>query len=486
MEEKSLDSWFDDIEADLAAKAAEEQDFVYIYEDEEGGILAITSHVLPEFEGLYTRKVWQDVPDAKAEEAGGLVYYDRLGAIRAVSFHPSEELTQQYDCVSIPRTIAEQLSSGELSTDDWFVGYTTTDRVNPRLLPRKTENRLIKLIQRDGWIKATEERPKGSAVLLLRIGIDERKCLLRLLHPGVEVASDVEEFTMLFTAPEDMATIYQGMKIKMSDLVKGDMIYPLRFDPTQPFDVLIPDIFEGFQREAALFISNVLPMPQGHFCDVVRVPWQTEYKPGLTVAVYRDERKVQFEFDKEEGAVYDRDLNNLPVLFTFRDNPGYLLHTARVSFYHLIQTGFLDIDIPDHLVADRFDIMLPLVFEKMVMKDRFVVGKDFIDNDWYEIPLTFTVPDRVALTATPNEDTNEIVFEVQYEHEAQEGMIFGFDALPFVMARRGDLSEFYERFQVPVVPLMRDGRFAVKVRTDVKLDFGLWTKRIFKSCRLVR
>lgn len=486
MTEHSLDSWFDEIESDLAAKAVEGQDFLYIYEDENGGVLAITPHVLPEYEGLYTRKIWQDAPEEKNTEASGLVYHDRLGTIRAVCFHPSEELAQQYDCTVIPRDLAEQLSSGELSTDDWFVGYTTTDRVNPKLLPRKIKNRLVRLIQRDGLTKATEEYPMGSAVLLLRIGLDEGKFLVRLVHPGVEVATDIEEFTILFTAPEDMTALYQGVKIKMSDLLNGDLVFPLRLDPTQPFDVIIPDIFDGFQRQNALFVSNLLPMPQGHFCDVVRVPWQTEYKPGLVVAVYRDERKVQFEFDKQEGSVYDRDLNDLPVLFTIRDNPGYLLHTARVSFYHLVQTGYLDIDIPDHLISDRFDIMLPLVFENMVMKDRFVVGKDIIDKDWYEVPLTFTVPDRVALIATPNEETNEIIFEVQYEHEAQEGIIFGFESLPFVMARRGDLSEFYETFQIPVEPLMRDGRYAYKARTDVKLDFGLWTKRIFKSCRLVR
>jgi hypothetical protein len=486
MAEKELDSWFDEIEADIAASAAEEQTFVYIYEDEDGGVIAISPRVLPEYEGLYTRSIWNDTPEAK-QELNGLVYYDRVGTIRAVCFHPSDELARQYDCATIPRDIAEQLSSGELPTDDWIIGYTTTDRVNPKLLPRNSKNRLVKLIQRDGWARITDERPQGSAILLLRIGVDERKFMLRLLlSPGVELASEVEEFTILFTAPEDMATIYQGAKVKMSDLRNGDLIFPLGLDPSQPYDVYIPDIFDGVQRQSSFFVSNLLPLPEGHFCDVVRVPWETEYAPGLVVAVYRDERKIQFEFDKKDGAVYDRDLNDMPVLFTIRDNPGYLLHTARISFYHLVQTGYLDIDIPDHLIMDRFDIMLPLVFENMVMKDRFVVGKEIIDENWYEVPLTFEVPDRVGLTATPKEDTNEIVFEVEYEHEAQEGIIFGFEYLPFVMARRGDLSEFYERFQVPVEPLMRDGRVAVQVRTDVKLDFGLWTKRIFKSCRLVR
>jgi hypothetical protein len=95
-----LDSWFDNIEADLAAKAADEQDFrLHLRRRRRRHHCRYASHVLPEFEGLYTRKVWENAPQTQ-EEPKGLVYHDRFGAIRAVCFYPSEEYAQHYDCVS--------------------------------------------------------------------------------------------------------------------------------------------------------------------------------------------------------------------------------------------------------------------------------------------------------------------------------------------------------------------------------------------------
>src|SRR3712207_9591430 len=65
-----------------------------------------------------------------------------------------------------------------------------------------------------------------------------------------------------------------------------------------------------------------------------------------------------------------RDISDIPLLFTFRDDPGYVLHTARVCFDALLRNGKLDVAVPDFLMDEHFDVMLPLVFEKMVIKDR--------------------------------------------------------------------------------------------------------------------
>lgn len=310
--------------------------------------------------------------EPKSNEPGYVFFNGQWGGIRGVSLNPEPDMMARYDHIRVPREHVMKFMSDEWHVEEWEIGYTTTNRTEPRLIKKGTP-RLIRLSMIDTeWTELPDHKPPVPVTLCVRAARQEGSILVFLDRPegDMEIETEVDKMRFMITRRGDPSQVFDWIEIDVKELVeKGSLIIPVNADLTSDVTVYTKRLFEGSYQEFVQY-HNMIQLPKGHFSDMDRFRTDLgDERPSVIATIDRKRGIIRLDFQEKVAKLYDRESPDVPLVLTVPNDPTFILWGTKLHLPQLFEKGKVELAIPDRLKDQPFDIVTPLIVRNMLVRE---------------------------------------------------------------------------------------------------------------------
>jgi hypothetical protein len=287
-------------------------------------------------------------------ETGAFLYYDGTG-IRGVSFVADPSLAD-CDQFCIPGDVAAQFIDGSLDHRDWLVWRNAAGVA----LYKNSEDVAISVDLIEPRYTLVPAGATGAITLAVILYREARRLVLQInSNIGLQYEGDAS-LRFMITAKHDPSAVLHLFTVPLAELARDRLFdVDLPIEPSIPIAVHTWRLFPTYVREAT-DVDLLLPLPRGHFVDLLRFE-SGSITRGLQAVVHRADRLLRLALVGQAIERYERP-DALRLLLSRPGDPSLVQYTVQV------QSLPVEVELPNLLVKREFDIWSQLLYRRCAVE----------------------------------------------------------------------------------------------------------------------